>query len=194
MHLKHIFLLVALGLVLFNCDKEPQKQGSIKEDSSETTLDSINSEIGMEEFTDNTQLNYIVSLKDGYNYDSLRTLAVNVSKEIGFTFDTMGRYYDPKRGIILPDHTDDEMWAGQYLLRRGGDSAVSVERTSYYLDVKYKGDDKFIEKFDSDTSRMFVFVTMFPEKSDAEKIAKILLKKYPDTKIVESEIFIGCMH
>ncbi|HTF80461.1 MAG TPA: hypothetical protein VL947_02005, partial [Cytophagales bacterium] len=127
------------------------------------------------------------------NYDSLRNIALQTAGLLHFKFDTLDRYYHPTRGIILPDDHEDDMWAGQYLFRRFGDDVVSIEMRHVYIDTALHNEMEK-EKFYADTTKMFVFAMMYPERSKADSLAQQLKPNFASTKVIAAKIYMGCLH
>jgi len=139
------------------------------------------------------QLYHIVCVEEGDDYNSLHKTALNVSKFLKFKFDSLERYYNPiKKRVVLPDNHPDEIYAGEYFFRRNGDDFVSIEMRNYYRDISLKDDGH--DFFYSDTTKMFVFAAMFGEKKQADSLVNILKKQFKTTKIIASNIYMGCMH
>lgn len=188
-------LLLFLFVNLLSCETKNSSSEQATVDTLMLSMDSAAANPSENEpEVDEYELNYIVSVAEGYNYDSLHRIAVDAASLLKFEFDTFGRYYDPKRGIILPDNSEDDIWAGQYLLRRSGEPKVSLERVSFYTDASLSEGDEMRALNESDTTKMFVFATMYPEKNSADSLAKVLSKTYPATKVIPNKIYIGCMH
>jgi hypothetical protein len=114
---------------------------------------------------------------------------------LNFKFDTLDRYYNPvRKKIVLPTNHADEIWAGEYFFRRHGDSTVSLEMSSAYIDTLLAKDEKKRDKFYADTVKMFVFADLSGNLDDATRTLNLLKPKYPQTRIIATEIFMGCMH
>lgn len=199
MTLTKILTLAMILFSLFSCNKEESESKEIirSEASSEKLMtvnpDDINLEEN-EEFMDESELNYIISVAEGYNYDSLRAVALQTASLLHFKFDSLGRYYNPQKGIVVPEDDEDEMWAGEYFLRRSGEDVVSIEMRHAYIDTIIANNEIAVERFSQDTSRMFVFATMYPDKERADSLADIIRESFPSTRIFPASIYMGCMH
>ncbi|MGV3541453.1 MAG: hypothetical protein ACO1OQ_16675, partial [Rufibacter sp.] len=79
---------------------------------------------------------YYVTIADtGQSYFPLRAEMVRLSKEMNLPVDTMGRYYDRKKDlIVLPEDDEDEVYAGDYFPRRNPDAFLSLEYLDLYQD------------------------------------------------------------
>lgn len=182
-------------LSLFSCDNE-QETVDVKKETKDslTVANSDTIEENDEEVLEEVELNFVVSVAEGYNYDSLHAIAVDASKLLNFKFDTFDRYYDSKRGIILPDNHEDDVWAGQYLLRRSGGEIVSIERSSAYIDTLTMKQQAEAYRSRSNATKMFVFASMYTDSHSADSIKNILVKKYASAKVIPTEIYQGCIH
>ncbi len=141
------------------------------------------------------ELNYVVMVADGYNYDTLRKIAIQTSKLLGLKFDTLDRYYNKsRRKIVLPDNHEDDLWVGDYIFRRVGGDFVSIEMREAYIDTLTEKSKIKSESFYADTLKMFVFANMYPEKKHADSLLKILKPKFKQATIIPTEIYMGCMH
>lgn len=139
------------------------------------------------------QLYYIVSADEGTDYTSLRATAIKVSEKLKVGFDTLERGYDSKKQrVILPCNHPDEIYACDYLLRRHGDDFVSIEMRNAYPDTFLKDDGNSF--FYSDTTKMYICAAICGEKRQADSLVKILKKQFANAKVIENEIYMGCMH
>lgn len=131
---------------------------------------------------DNMKPFHVIIVSIGNNYDSLATIGKKVAKELNVEYKTLDRIYDNKRGIILPDTSPDEIFAGEYYPRRYEGSFVSVEHRGPY-------DDKATSDME-----MVVIAGIFEQKNDAQQLFKKVKKVYPAAKLVSTKLFIGCLH
>jgi len=127
---------------------------------------------------------YVVIVDTGQNYFELRQKMFNVNIELGLEIDTMGRAYNVKNNTIaLPEDDEDEIYAGDYYPRRYPSVVLSLEYISHYFNYNYE-DDKTI-----------ALVMAITEDLDEAKALLEKAKIYSsDPFIVESNIYIGCMH
>lgn len=139
------------------------------------------------------QLYHIVCVEESDDYAALHATGLKVSKFLGFKFATLERYYNTsKKRVVLPNDHPDDIYAGEYFFRRYGDDFVSIEMRNAYPDPSLKEDGSTF--FFSDTTKMFVFAAMYGEKKQADSLANILKKQFRSTKVIASEIYMGCMH
>ncbi|MBW4889706.1 hypothetical protein KXQ82_08260 [Mucilaginibacter sp. HMF5004] len=125
---------------------------------------------------------YIVIADTGLNYDVLHQKMISINKPLKIKIDTLGRFYNPKKNLIqLPDNDPDEIYAGDYFLRRGEGESLSIE----YLNA-YKG---------SSNEKMMALLSGIYEKKSSADSALVLLKKTSASSFVlKADIYMGCMH
>lgn len=156
---------------------------------SVTVVDSVYINSGMGD----SQLYYIVSADEGTDYINLKATALKVSEKLKVGFDSLERGYDPKKQrVVLPCNHPDEIYACDYLLRRHGDDFVSIEMRNAYPDTFLKDDGNTF--FYSDTTKMYICAAICVEKRQADSLVTILKKQFPHAKVIENEIYMGCMH
>ncbi len=189
---KIIFIIIVTQLVACL-----DKTTGLKQSSTDTIKAADNDSLitGDVVSEDEYELNYVVAVAEGYDYDSLRQIAKQTSELLKFKFDTLDRYFNTSRKkIVLPDNYEDEIWAGDYFFRRFGDTIVSIEMSSAYIDTLTNKDESAKAKFYTDTLKMFVFANMYDNKRQADSLVKILKPTFKQTIIIPTEIYMGCMH
>jgi len=188
------YLIIILFIKLVSCSEKTVKRTDSNKDSISTAAQ--DSQTDGEYVAENQyELNYVVAVAEGYDYDSLRKVALETSELLNFKFDTLDRYFNKTRKkIVLPDNYEDDMWAGEYYFRRFRDSVVSIEMRSAYIDTLTQKNEKAMTKFYSDTLKMFVFANMYNTKKQADSLSKILKPKFKQTTVIPTEIYMGCMH
>lgn len=183
--------LIALLIVIASCSNNEKESHSNEIMTNDNTSTLTENNMAFSEY----ELNYVVSVASGYNYDSLRQIAIQASDFLKFNFDTLNRYYNTeKKKIVLHENDIDDIWAGEYYLRRSGENFVSIEMQTAYIDTLTIKDESATERFYSDTLKMFVFATMYNNKKQADSLLKILRPKYKQVSIIPTEIYLGCMH
>lgn len=193
--MKKTFLLLSLALALLACNN------SVDSSNTLTKADSIivkpNDSLVEDEYEldPEYEVNYIVALTEGYNYDSLHRVALDAAELLDIKFDSLDRYYNTKRKkIILPENYEDDMWAGEYYFRRSADAFVSIEMKYMYADTLTEKNEDALQKFTADSLKMFVFAGMSPNKATADSLARLLKPHYGKLQVFPSNIFMGCMH
>lgn len=193
---RHFIILIAF-FYLVSCSDNSDKTMKQQNINSDTLSIADQEAQSNSDYTSENdyELNYVVKVADGYDYDSLRTIALATSEYLKFKFDTLDRYYNPlRKKIVLPDNYADDIWSGEYYFRRYGDSIVSIEMSVAYIDTLTDKNENAKKTFYSDTLKMFVFANMFTDKKKADSLLKILKPKFKRATIIPTEIYMGCMH
>lgn len=146
-------------------------------------LFSIN--MNAQEIVDDQYMNaYIVVADTSQNYFDLRQKMFDLKWELKTEIDTMGRGFDKTKNLIcLPKNDEDEIYAGDYFPRRFPSETLSLEYLTYYTNGA---------KPTEGTIAIIAIIT--DNKDQAEnKLAEV--KKYFDGAfILNSQIYMGCMH
>ena len=141
--------------------------------------------INAQEISDEQYMNaYIVIADTSQNYVELRKKMFDINEKLKTVIDTMGRGFNREKNLIcLPENDEDEIYAGDYFPRRYPSETLSLEYLVYYTNGK---------KPTEGTIALVTIITDNKEKAD-KKLAAI--KKYSDKAfIVNSKIYMGCMH
>jgi hypothetical protein len=127
---------------------------------------------------------YIVQVARGHNFDSLKAISSNAVAVLGSRFSMLDRVYKPGKGIIVPQSSDDEIYAGEYYPRRPSEDEnfVSIEMAREFLNEKQA------------TSEMLSIAGIYSLKSQADSVADLLKEKIPTVKTLKQELYMGCMH
>ena len=136
-----------------------------------------------EQVTDEQTLPYYVVIADtGISYDLLHQKMVMVNKALNIPIDTLGRYYDRKKDlIVLPDNDPDEIYAGDYFPRRDASESLSLEYLNFYKRSSRK--------------RTIALVAGIFEKKNSADSAFAFIKKYSDKGwVLYTKIYQGCIH
>ncbi len=187
-----ILLLIFTLFTLFSCKNPTTEIAAIANDSTASTYDDTS-----EEYDDNiyTELRYVITAAQGYNYDSLKQIAQEVSMLLHWPIDSMGRLYSSShQKIIVPENSTDEMWAGEYFFRRDGENYVSVEMQSAYIDTLTAKNKQQSDLFYQDEKKMFVCAGVFANENDAKSVLSRVQTEFPKARIIPTEIYMGCMH
>jgi hypothetical protein len=125
---------------------------------------------------------YIVVADTGNDYYKLRDQMLHVSKTTNLVIDTLGRYYNESKDLImLPDNDEDEIYRGDYYPRRFPSDNLSLEYLTLYKPVS------------GDKTIAFV-IGIFETKQSADSARQSILNFQPKTFVLKSEIYTGCMH
>ncbi len=130
----------------------------------------------------NYAIYYIAVADTGQDYYSLRALMAKLQKNLNWPIDTLGRYYNTtKNEIVIPDSSDDEMYRGEYLPRRGPDETMSLEYYNFYTNTS--------------TEKNIALITgIFEQKHEADSMLNVLKSLVPHAFVKKSKVFVGCMH
>lgn len=123
---------------------------------------------------------YVVIADTGFNYYSLRDKMFELNHTTGVAIDTMDQYYDKQKNLIkLPDNYDDDVLAGQYVMRREPSKTLSLEYLASY-------------KINSNKKMIALVTGIYEDKSSADSALKAL---QPISAFsIKSKIYIGCIH
>lgn len=138
-----------------------------------------------QELTDDEYMNaYVVVLDSSQNYYKLHKMMTEISTKQRIEIDLMGRSYSKEKNLIcLPDDDEDEFYAGGYFPRRYPSENLSLEYLYFYEDEK-KVDDKVIA--------LVAMIT--DDKAEAEKYLTKIKKSAKNSFLINSKIYMGCMH
>lgn len=125
---------------------------------------------------------YVVIADTGRNYYSLRDKMFELSKNTGIAIDTMDRYYDKKKDLIkLPDnYPDDDIFAGDYFMRRNPSETLSLEYLNAYKD-------------NSDPKMIALVSGIYQTRAGADSAVKVL-QPSKTAFAIKSKIYVGCLH
>jgi len=141
--------------------------------------------INAQEISDEQYMNaYIVVSDTSQNYFELRQKMFDLNEKLKTEIDTMGRGFNKKKNLIcLPENDKDEIYAGDYFPRRYPSETLSLEYLIYYTNGK---------KPTEGTIALVTIITDNKEKAE-KKLAEV--KRYSDSAfIINSKIYMGCMH
>ncbi|SHJ98255.1 hypothetical protein [Pseudozobellia thermophila] len=127
---------------------------------------------------------YVVVSDTSQNYFELRQKMFDLHEKLKIKIDTMGRGFNKEKNrICLPEDDEDEIYAGQYFIRRYPSETLSLEYLSYYTEGPKAGEN---------TMALVTAITDDKEEAD-QKLLEV--KKHSDKAfIVNSRIYMGCMH
>ncbi|MBD1366914.1 hypothetical protein IDJ77_24095 [Mucilaginibacter sp. ZT4R22] len=123
---------------------------------------------------------YIVVADTGKNYYALRENMLKLHDTTGIIIDTMNRYYNKKKDLIMvPEDDADDIIAGDYYPRRDPSKTLSLE----YLNI-YKQDSK--------RNTIALVTGIYDNKASADSALKLL----PGNKAFafKGKVYVGCLH
>ena len=125
---------------------------------------------------------YLVVADTGNNYTLLRKKMAGLQRSLQLEIDTMGRYYnEQKHRIVLPDSSDDEMYAGEYFPRRYASEALSLEQMDFYLSS-------------SDVQNMGLITGIYASRPGADSALTRVKQMERNAFVLKTKIYMGCMH
>jgi len=83
--------------------------------------------------------------------------------------------------ILLPENDEDEIYAGDYFLRRNPETHLSLEYLSLHQD---KAKDKTIALVSG----------IYEQKHSADSSLSMLQQHAPNSFVVKTKVYIGYMH
>jgi len=187
--MKILFSFIFISILLSACTSKRAKEinDTAKEDeslvrvvdSSHVLID--DAEMDSSEFSE-TQLLYVVIVDTASNYDELYKRLSEINKKFDLPIDLMDRSFNEKKNLIaLSEKSDDDVFAGEYLPRRFPSTSLSLEYLSFY-------DEEFHPK------TIAIVAGIFAVKEEAEQLLNKLQKEYSNAYILNSEIYLGCIH
>lgn len=129
---------------------------------------------------------WVVILGSYKEFNDAQATAKKLAQATKMTFSLNGMIYDQK-GLRMPDDFEDEVYAGQYVQRRGNETLEGEKVIETHISVE---DSTAYEGF---TPQYFIVVGYIAESAEeAEKKAAEFKKHAPDTYVKKTEIFMGC--
>lgn len=123
---------------------------------------------------------YVVVADTSANYYLLRNKMINLSNELQIEIDTMGRTYNKEQNLILfPDSEDVN---NGFFPRRYPTNTLSLEHFNFYTNKQVKSD------------LIALIVSISENKEEAANYLLKTKKLFPNAFIIESSIYMGCMH
>ncbi len=125
---------------------------------------------------------YVVIADTGSNYYPLQQKMFHLAKTCELKIDTMDRSYNPTKDLIaLPEHYDDEIYAGDYYPRREVSDHLSLEYLNIYKPSSLK-------------KTIAIVSGIYENKRSADSAFALLKVNEPTAFCMKSKIYIGCMH
>lgn len=175
--MKFLFQLFLCSIFPFSGEGQPVK--SIPFITDESTA---RPELMHDGFSNNEEDYYLVIADTAISYYSIRSQVAKLTSIYDIEFDSLGRMYDAQiDSIILPRNSEDEMYAGQYVLRRFPSSTSSIEYLSAY-------------QANSSFNTLALVAGIFDDIQKATNAALLITPNFPKLYILKSRIYIGCLH
>lgn len=187
LEIKWILILILLAA----CNERPnndrhampvkKKDSLVANRDTGISLLSIDNEMNDENIEDFMVDYFVVMADTSSNYFQLRNTMLQLAQQSNLSIDSLGRYYNASKGIVLPDSSDDELYAGIYYPRRFEGSELSIE----YCQL-YDGSNNF--------KTMAIIAGQFTELYSARKQLNKIKKYLPKSHIITAKLYNGCMH
>lgn len=126
---------------------------------------------------------YYVTIADtGNAYFPIRNEMLRLHQALAQPIDTMRRYYDlQKKMIVLPEDDEDELFAGDYFPRRFPSATLSLEYLTLYQ--KKAGEETIA-----------LVTGIYQQKASADSALAMLKKSARKAFVAKAEIYVGCIH
>ena len=177
------FLYLFISIVVISCDNAtPSQQPAVDTTTKIPATDTGNiSEDIVNEYEDA----YVVIADTGNNYMMLDDHLYMLGNKLRLPVDTMNRHYDKlKHKIVLAEDDEDEMYRGEYYPRRSEDTSfLSLEHADQYFAANT-----------CDTNVFALVADICSNQKRADSIRKWILPAAPNTMVVKTKIYTGCMH
>lgn len=118
------------------------------------------------------------------SYAGALRAAQTFSRKAAIPYDSRGLILDEERGLIWPDDSEDDIWAGQYAPRRYDECVdgpcVTIERSDGYEGFK---------------SGLYIVVAGIT-RSDVESASRLASARRhaPGAYVRQTVLYMGCMH
>jgi len=190
-------LLYIIPIILFlSCNKNSQDNKN--SNTSDTLSHSDTQSNSMENYPSNdaqdeTQILYVVIADTSLDYYYLHDKMFELSKKLNMPIDTMGRYYNTSKNmIVLPDNDEDEVYAGNYFPRRfpAMDTSNLSKSVPEYLSLEYLNVYK-----NSPNEKMISLVSgIYEDSLRADGALGIIKSEAPLAFVIKTNMYIGCIH
>lgn len=171
-------------LAFIGCKEETDAEDSAAITTDSTTYKTSAKDTGVKGQTSEEEMvdYYVLCLEKSNNYNYLDSLMLAAGPKTNLPIDTMNRYYNKKKKmIVLSDKDEDEMYRGEYAPRRFTGSFISIESYSYY-------------QTEADQSMMCLIGGLFDKKEDAELLLNEIKETFPHSEVFHTRLYNGCIH
>jgi len=121
------------------------------------------------------------------SYDAALRAAEKFSVASGYSYGSRGMVYDKERGLIWPDDSKDEVWAGQYAPRRY-DNECNILKPNPCVTVERS------EGYEGFTPGLYIVVAGVLDRDDKEKRLANARRSVPSAYIKQTTLYLGCVH
>jgi hypothetical protein len=128
---------------------------------------------------------YILVADTGNDYYILHQEMTGLQQKLNLNIDTMNRYYNAEKGIILHEDDEDDMYAGEYFPRRFPSTDLSLEYLSAYMPyVPDTGQNKTIA----------LIAGIFQEEKEGTLALQQVKPHLSSATLIKASMYVGCMH
>jgi hypothetical protein len=125
---------------------------------------------------------FIIVVDTSHDYYELRELMFDIYHKFSMEIDTMERGYDKTKDLIcLPDDHEDEIYAGDYFPRRFPSEGLSLEYIIIYTN-------------NSTHRNIGLLAGVFESEDEALRLLNKIKINYKKTFIINTDLYMGCMH
>ncbi len=125
---------------------------------------------------------FIVVADTNIDYYSLHEKMTELSLLFNSSIDTLGRFYDETKNlIILPEDDEDEMYAGAYYPRRFPSESLSLEYLRFY-------------KKDARAETIALVTGIYENERSADSALAVLSRVERNVFKVQARLYAGCIH
>lgn len=176
-------LAILIAATLPSCNSNTPTNNKIADTTAPASvMSATDSVVGInQDSTDNAILYFTIADTDK-NYYALRNEMYVLHTSLGWTIDTMGRYYNAKKDLIaVPDNDEDEMYRGEYYPRRYPGENMSLEYCITYIPA-------------STEKNIALVAGIYESQKSADSLLTLLKPHAPRAFVVKANVFEGCMH
>jgi hypothetical protein len=168
---------------LTNNIKESKKESqTLIKNFIQKIRDTLIQNLELADFDDQNMDVYIVVADTSADYYSLRKKMFELNSKLGYDIDTMDRSYNSTKDLIcLPENHPDDIYAGDYFPRRYPTETLSLEYVNFY---NTQLSDKTIG----------LVTGIFDDEKKAEKKLNIIKSHSKNAFIINTNLYMGCMH
>jgi len=184
---KHYFIAFSFAIFCLSCGR-PTGQSATKDSTTvvmaadtfaKKTLTDTSSNFNEEESYANYE---VIVIDTNTNYKLLNQKMFSLKDKLGMAIDSMGRYYNAKKDlIVVPENDEDEMYAGEYFPRRELSKTLSLEYMNQYQPT-------------SKTKTIGIIAGIYANPLEADSALVAVKQVAPKAFKLQSKIYVGCMH
>lgn len=125
---------------------------------------------------------FLVIADSGKDYAGLEKQMQAIHQSTNLEIDLMGRAYNAKKDLIcLAEDDPDEIYRGDYFPRRYPSMTMSIEYFNFFVPT-------------STEKNMILLTGIFENIEEAKKQKELILSAAPRAFIVNTPVYVGCMH